>query len=225
MHRLMVPRGLALLAAVLFLPLAGQARAAGSGTPRLLLHVRAVSTKDPCSPGIARCGEAIVQGALYAPNRHGIYYTYLLASGYDTEAGASEIRTGISYDFTTLSGVDIFSWTLCAAGQNPTAAWFQAGGENWISWDQMDAPHDSLAVAGYFYMTAYTPGQLALTPCAAGPATVASFGEAPVPVDSIGLGIVGFGGSDGCNPCLTPCTYTAVQVTTWGGIKTLFRTR
>ena len=140
-------------------------------------------------------------------------------------AGLREIHTGISYDLTTVSGVDVFRWNLCADGETPSAGWFQEGGDNLISWDEGDCPADSFEVAGYFYAAASAPSQFALVPPTADSVRVTPCGGARIALDPTALGIIGFGGDAGCNPCTADCQYTPVEPTTWSTIKSFFRSR
>jgi hypothetical protein len=190
-----------------------------SATPRLLFHaVQATSKAAPCTPSLGSCAGAITQG--FVGDGDLFYHVYLVVASYDTAGGVHEIEVGLSYDTTTHSGVDIFEWSLCADGQVPGPDWWQAGGDNQITWNSKNA--DSLSVAGYFYTTAYDPGLLALVPASGGEATLTPFSGPPVTIPGTALGYIGFGSSAGCNPCLASCAYTAVRPSTWSSIKSFF---
>lgn len=208
-----------------FLMAAPPLHAGPSGTPHLLLHARPVSSAEPCATGIATCSEAQVSGGLYQPTGAGSYFVYLMAARFEPTSGAREFRVGVNYDPTTGSGVDIFQWHLCADAEAPELGWYQAGGANRLSWSAEACPAESLAVGGYFYLTAYTAGHIALTPPDSEPAQFVNCSGAATPVAATELGYIGFGGLSGCNPCLTPCTYVSIEPTTWSGVKSLLRPR
>jgi hypothetical protein len=200
-----------------------------ASSPKLLLHTQSAESgaAGSCQVGLTSCGGVNVQGGLYIT---GHYFVFLLAARFDTEVGLQEIHVGIDYDKTTGSGVDIlipspggFGWALCADSENQSPGWYVEGGDNRIMWSAEHCPRDSLAVAGYFYVAAYTSGYLALVPPAGGPATLTLCGGTPQPIETTELGYAGFGDVSGCNPCVTDCHYTAVEATTWSRIKAHFR--
>lgn len=214
-----------LLAGVLISLIPGSVVAGPAGTPHLLLHARNVSTAEPCVPGIETCAAAQVSGSLYQPSGAGSYFVYLMAARFEPTAGTREVRVGLSYDLTTGSGVDVFQWHLCADSESPEAGWYQSGGANRITWSSEDCPTDSLLVGGYFYLTAYSAGHIALGAPAAGPAEFVNCAGSTVAVAGTELGYIGFGGLSGCNPCAAPCNYVSVEPTTWSGVKSLLRSR
>jgi hypothetical protein len=216
-----------LLAASLLFPalLPALAIAGPNGTPHLLLHARPVSAAQACDAGIDDCAAAQVSGGLYQPSGAGSYFVYLMAARFEPETGVRQFRVGLSYDPTTGSGVDIFQWHLCADAETPESGWYSAGGANRLAWSVDACPPDSLVVGGYFYLTAYTAGHLALNAPGTGSAEFVTCAGAPVSVATSELGYVGFGGLNGCNPCLAPCNYVSVEPTTWSGVKALLRPR
>lgn len=213
---------LASLALGLLAPRAG--RAAGVTEPRLLIHLAVASTKNAsCVPPLADCatGAVVVEGLTYNVVTEFFYYAYILAAGYDPTSGLNEARFTVDYARQTNEGVDIFSWHTCASASLGPADWYSVGSGNQIRWD--DCPRTGVAVAGYFYMTAYTAGRIGVVPPPAeGPATLTSCGGQPVEIPVEHLGFAGFGGQTGCNPCLEKCVFVAVQPTTWGSIKARF---
>ena len=194
-----------------------------SADPQLALHLVRKTTGQPsCHPNLPSCTAALTEGLLEAQGGS-YYFVYLVAAWYDTTSDVQEVHVGLHFDPTTLSGVDIFSWNLCADGQTPSAGWFQEGGDNRITWAAPGS--DSLAVAGYFYVTAYTPGRLALVEPAGTTASLTPFGGSAQAIPKSSLGYVGFGALEGCNPCLHPCDYTPVRPSTWSSIKSVFGSR
>jgi len=210
------------LATLLLAAAAGGVDAAES--PSLLLHAVPVTGGQDCTAGVlANCAAATTSGFL--EGQVSFYNLYLLARLPDPAAGLAEIRTGITYDLRTVSGVDVFRWTLCADQEAPETGWFQEGGANRITWNEGSCPTDSIAVAGYFYVTAYDPSYFALVPPEADSSSMTLCGAEPVTIPTTSLGYIGFGSLAGCNPCLEACMYVPVEPTTWGGIKGLFRKR
>jgi hypothetical protein len=210
-------------ALLLFLAAPSAVLAAPNGTPHLLLHARPVADAEACVAGIDDCTAAQVSGSLYQPSGAGTYFVYLMAARFEPEAGAREFRVGLSYDPTTVSGVDIYQWYLCADSETPEAGWYQAGGANRLSWSVETCPTGPLVVGGYFYLTAYTAGHVALTAPATGSPELVNCAGVATTVALTELGFVGFGGLPGCNPCLAACNYVSVEPTTWSGIKSLRR--
>jgi hypothetical protein len=214
------------LPALAFLVAAGLALASGRGycgksgteAPRILLHAVPSSSKNLCSPGVGACAEANIQAEISTISQF-MYYAYLLVIDKDPGTGVQEIHTGLSYDTTTLSGVDIFNWNLCADGEAPSAGWYQEGGDNRITWNSPGT--GEVAVAGYFYITGYNNGAIALVPPQNGRATVTPFSGPADSLDVSDLGFIGFGDEEGCNPCLTTCDFTPVRPSTWSSLKLL----
>lgn len=192
-------------------------------SPRILLHARTASTAHHCQPGLASCAAAEVRGQLNLLSGAGNYFVYLMAARFDPAIGAREIHVGLSYDLTTLSGVDIFGWNSCADTETPTAEWFQAGGANRLSWNNDHCRQDSLAVGGYFYLTSYTPGYIAAVAPEGADVSLTYCNGAVETIPTQRLGYIGFGEFEGCNPCDRPCNYVPVATVTWSRVKTLFR--
>src|SRR5512140_3009705 len=102
----------------------------------------------------------------------GSYYAYVLITNGDAGPGIGGVQFGISYPSSNLH---IWTWHLCANldFQQPTPIWPSSGSGNLITWDlvnncQRIQPGGSesgvVAVAGYFYLTAYSPATLTITP-------------------------------------------------------------
>lgn len=206
-------------ALVLLCALAGAAEAAD---PKLLFHARRASMAQPCQANLERCEDAVVLGQLYSPSGAGNYYVYLVAAGVDPDLGLSSIDFGIDYDAVTVSGVDLFTWNLCADAEEPGSGWFQeAHSTNRISWNVESCPTDTLLVGGYFYLTSYTASFLTVGPVGDGSVNFRNCLGGDTALPQSALGHVAFGATGGCNPCLVPCDKVAVAATTWSGIKTL----
>jgi hypothetical protein len=194
---------------------------AGAGTePHIVLHARLARLGETCAPSLAGCEE--IDTSAFLEPQVGFYFVYVMAVGGAPESGVQEVNVGLAYDYwSTLSGADIFRWTSCADGESPSPGWYQEGGSNRIYWNAENCRTGEFAVAGYFYVTAYSADQMALVPVDNGPATVTMCGGDPEPLAETSLGIVGFGGINGCNPCVRDCMYTPAETLTWGRIKAL----
>lgn len=188
--------------------------------PKLVLHASRVSMSEPCQPGISRCDEALVNGSLYSPSGAGKYFVFLMVSQFDPDEGIRLIRAGIDYDAVTVSGVDIFSWNLCADSEQKGSGWYQeAKSVNQLVWNVEQCPSDTLVVGGYFYMTCYSSSFLTVSPYGLDPASIETCLGTTVTLPPTALGYVGFGTTPGCNPCLGPCNTVPVRPTTWSTIK------
>lgn len=197
--------------------------AAGVTEPRILVHLAAATTKTgSCTPAIADCTSPSVNvfGLTYNVATELYYFAYVLVAGHEATPGLNEIKFAVDYARGTGEGVDVFAWTTCATSLGE-ADWYVSGAGNQIRWE--DCPKSDVAVAGYFYMTAYTPGKIGIVPPPGeGPATLTSCGGQPVEIPIGHLGFAGFGDQQGCNPCRDECDYVAVQPTTWGSLKARF---
>lgn len=163
----------ALSAALGFILVAGfslPALAGSNNDARLALHLLPRTTKNACGRADATppCSNIVTNGGLYPT----LYYAYLLVTNGDPVGGLAGLQCGISYDGTAHSGVDIFSWNLCATLDFRSGNWPAAGGGNLITWDsnsrcQRNEPGGPgsgvMAAAGYFYVAAYSPDALQLT--------------------------------------------------------------
>ncbi|TPW12361.1 MAG: hypothetical protein FD129_1480, partial [bacterium] len=127
--------------------------------------------------------------------------------------GISASSFGIDYDAALQSGVDIYNWSLCGDAELPSPGWPAPGTGNTISFTTPvhcqtggNPTVGGVAVLGYFYCAAYTPGTLRIT---RNPVTrAASVTNCAGAIDfipvSFGIcqrfGSVGFG-MTGDNPC------------------------
>lgn len=212
--------------------------AGANANAKILLHVLPTTSKNPCtrsvaSPSAAACNAISFNGlSLYPTN----YYAYLLVTDGNQAAGIAGLQCGIQYNQALGAGVDVFTWTNCATLEFSSTGWPASGGGNLITWDNtakcqrtIPAGNDPLngvvAVAGYFYMGAYTPDLMRVTPrpvdgqakvgdCAGNEDLIGGLGYPAVAPSH--LGIAAFGQAGGYNPCGLP---TPTQATTWSGIK------
>jgi hypothetical protein len=203
-------------------------RASDNAGARLLLHTRAVTTKNPCEAGrLDDCVDAVTDnGALYPA----LHYTYLIAGQFG-EIGA--LQCGIQYDLGAADGqsnhrgIDIYGWSHCADAESPstTPTWPKPGSGNRISWNAETAcQKGGTAVAGYFYLAAFGIDHLFVLPHSSESlARVFECSGLATTVQSDFVGIAGFG-TTGYNPCIGyDGDLLPVRPTTWSRIKTLLR--
>ncbi len=167
---------------------------------------------------------------------------YLVIAQAYAVAGVAGATCGIYYNPTVAQGVDVFGWTLCADQEFPDAGihgeWPAAGGGNRIVWSAdtncqraVIADYGVHAVAGAFYLYAYTEDVFQVTPdwnLGVNPvlAVVDCDGSTTYRCCWSTVGSVGFhavSSYGGCNPCThsgTDCIRdTPVVRSTWGAIK------
>lgn len=205
--------------------------------PKILLHVKAVTTKTPCGiTALANiCDNANTRGDLYAAV--GSYHMQLIVDLGDSLAaalvndplnGVAGVQFGINYP-EGAAGISIFGWTLCATlefASPAPLAWPVSGSGNLITWNAVTAcQRNRLSCAGFFYLGAYGPGSFRLIKRPADNiAKVADCASLEIVVPESALGIAAFSSgavTEGCNPCLVDCAPVAVAPTTWSKVKTL----
>jgi hypothetical protein len=207
--------------------------------PKILLHVKSKTTKNPCSFGsVADCqANTVVKANLTDPNDANTYYfVYLLAvkASFPNIAG---LECGLVYEGGANpsggeSPINIASWTLCATlefasqGADP---WPSPNSGNLITWSRDTACQTGeVGVAGYFYVGAYAPATMRVTTRpASGLAKLADCSDPPNESEPLlikDLGFIAFSAgavTEGCNPCVAECMPVAVSPSTWSGIKSL----
>lgn len=153
------------------LGLAPLARAGSNDQARLALHLMTPALKNACdrSGAAPPCAGVVTAGDLYPTT----YYAYLLVMNADPVEGIAALQCGLQYDGAAHQGVDIFSWVNCAALDFAMPGWPAAGTGNLLTWDYLvdcqraepGGPGTGVvATAGYFYLAAYSPDILRLTP-------------------------------------------------------------
>ena len=239
---------LAAMAASLAVAIAAPMVWAGVETgPKIALHVSATTSKTSAvcttwSPAPAPVGQNIPCSSFETHGALGLdQLVYVVVAQADTptfNGGVAGAQFGIDYNGNDGQGVDVGTWTLCAEqglefpNAGPRGDFPQAGGGNLVTWavcQEVRIGNEGIhTVIGVFQVYAYTDDKMRLTPnrnlqtgsafklanCAAVESTY---------VDSLDrLGIVGFGGATGCNPCTNaPCIVPTYPVT-WGKIKSLY---
>lgn len=206
-----------------------------AGNPGMALHLLPRQAEQICFRGTrVTCRDIVTRGALYPA----IYYALVLGTDAPAAAGVAQLEFGVDYDGAPSQGLDIFSWSICASFEVQAPGWPAPGTGTRIIWDpatrcQRGEPGGAgtgvMAMAGYFYLAAYTPDQLRLTPGQAG-GTAARLYDcngcvtalAASPAGHARLGTARFsayGNEEGYNPCGAA---VLVRPTTWSAIKAMY---
>ncbi|TPW16277.1 MAG: hypothetical protein FD129_754, partial [bacterium] len=212
-----------LFVALLFSLSAAPGASAGiADHPMILLHIDAPTGKNPCAPPPLRMQD-VVTAAPSDPSGGSGYFVYVLVRNADSTGlqSLAGFEFGIEYEGDAGSGIQIHDWHHCGALQFPMPDWPASGTGNLITWDPVNQCQMSeLSVAGYFYVTPYSPATMRLVPRqVSGRATVADCESAEADVYPRRLGWLSFGGAalagdtDGFNPGLEPPTGTEPIVT------------
>jgi hypothetical protein len=216
------------------------------GKPKILLHLTHPTTKGIlCDRGqIDDCQNAVVNGDLY-PNGKSYFLFVEVAKGSVMNSVAG-LQLSIDYDRVAGSGVDVFLWIYCAQAHYEAAgiygAWPAPLSNNLITWNTVDnCQRVEAAIAGYFYLAAYSPDTFRVLPRIVG-GNVSQVADCDAVVQTLStadLGRVAFSSgavTPGCNPCVEDCTTQTprgnpiqpesvpVQASTWGAIKALYGT-
>ena len=196
---------LALLAGGL-LP-AGPARAAGNPNAKIVLHLVPWNNRHTCAAGILDAPTQVVTKGDLFPAR---YAAYALVVDGNRGEGISGVQFGIAYNDTLKKGVDILDWSECSLFNWPMPGWpVETATGNLLTWNVVsDCDTSGFRVAGYFYLTAYSPDRLRIVPrpvdnLAAVIDCLKNGSKNEDCVDVIpleNLGFVDFGGGDGYNP-------------------------
>jgi hypothetical protein len=224
----------------LFVVLAGALLAAGpagAGTDdeaSIGLYLIPATTPVTCATITPKaCGDTGLQlGGTVSLN----YYAVLCVFGADPDSGIAGLVCGIDYNGSPRAGVDIDTWTLCSGGLDfPSDNWPGARTGNIITWVapedcQKTVPGDLsdgvTAVAGFFYLTAYSADELKITPhprLDSGPLfQVADCSSREYNLDpNKQAGSVAFS-SDGSQKGSLPCIKRPTESKTWGQVKSSF---
>ena len=206
--------------------------------PKILLHVKAASTKNQCTSwgNLADCTQAVTRGALVTSVSGPFYYAYVLvATGSyrgvglgGTDLGLAGAQFGIHYDAVAGSGFDVFSWSLCATLEFVSTGWPESGGGELLTWDSATrCVKTEVGVAGYFYCGAYSTDLVSITARPVdGAMKVADCQSTEVTLSAAADGgtasFSAAGDTDGCNPCVADCSGVPVRPSTWTTLKTLY---
>ena len=226
---------LGLSAAVLTLGSVCPVAAESNDYAKIIMHIVPAAGTLNCnsSKGRIGCENMKTRGNLNQP-----YYAFVCVVDGDPNKGIAGVEFGIEYNSARSRGVDIYDWNLCGTLQFPMERWPASGTGNLVTWEanskcQREEPAGAgtgvVAVAGYFYLSAYSADTFKVTRRpASNLAQVADCGDESVEsiVDGFGtnfsqshLGFVSFSEGatvDGYNPCGLA---KPVEVKTWGAIK------
>lgn len=247
LHNVVIPlrATVLLLAALLALggvlsPHPAAAQPFANAYAKIMIHLVPVGSVSgrQCASNLARpkCTGMKVAGTLNEP-----YYAYLLVTDGSATEGIAGMQCGIDYDGGSRRGVDVVEWKLCAQLDFPYAGWPAPGSSYMVTWNsdisdpilgcQRSEPGGAgtgvVAVAGYFYLSAYTADLLKVTVRPVdGFAKVANCAAEEDIVEGPGvyfpkshLGYAAF--SDGAETAgYNPCGQAKpIENTTWGGVK------
>jgi hypothetical protein len=222
--------------AVFCLCFAGAAFAGTQDNARVAVHLKDFQALKVCTknaPVNLSCRDYNT-----GPGQLGVYQHVYVVVGFGDPAngrGIAGVELGVLYDNASVG------WTLCGdlqfTNSGPDGEWPLSTGGNRITW-AVDAPGDPddncqtnvvdptgvQAIAGAFYVYAYTDQLFQITPnnnLVEGPLlSVADCNAAASALSPLAAGNITFGGTEpGYNPCLEP---VPVRSTTWGKVKTLF---
>jgi hypothetical protein len=188
--------------------------------PKVLLHIGSTTAKNACAPAnLTSCGDVDVEG-LSRADGSAPYFVYLIVARGTTSCSIAGVQCAIDYSWSYNhgpgaksdgQGIDIHSWTLCATLEFKNTVWPDPGGGNLITWDATsNCQTRDLAIAGYFYVTAYAPDDLRITKRPVDDyVAVADCSGNVIPLGYRAAGGVGFSptgnSGHGCNPCWQDC--------------------
>jgi hypothetical protein len=213
---------------------------------KILIHLVPDTSVPGCSQPHSKptCNNVVTSGDLYPY----AYYAYLLVTDADQESGIGGFTCGIEYGTGSLdeTGIDIWSWTLCASGEASSVVtnWPESGSWNSLSWDSNTQCQNHepggigtgvTTAGGYFHLTAYSApvsndvsylfvvprsidGIATVSSCFAVVDTVQGGGHQPSPNHLGHIALSPGSVVAGFSPCGLA---TSVFRSTWGGIKAL----
>lgn len=195
----------------------------------LALHATGVAMKNQCAVGRQPCTSLRTEWSTYNPvTGEGAGFTYVLVMEANATEGIAGVEFGIAYNDTSLEGVDFFDtggsypgWTSCADLTFAETGWPASGTGILLTWNptthcQQVEPGGTgtgvVAVAGYFYVAAYSADVLRITPRpSSGLASVSSCAGVEDIISTDRLGSAAYS-EDGsllgklvCNYGLPPC--------------------
>ena len=189
---------------------------------KIALHVQAHTTKGLCTtsaPSIP-CAEYRTSGGVGVP-----YDVYVVVADvpyyeYGQNYSVGGVSWGLEYDGAPAQGLDIYSWIPCTDGlefphDGPLGPWPSAGSGNrltWLTCQTTSIPPSGIhAIAGSFYVYAYGPDALEVSPNAhleSGPELKVAgcdASETNLPLSAAGRVNFSTGAVDpGFNPCFHP---------------------
>ncbi len=190
-----------LLATLFLLPSLALVQAQAAGIVGLHVQPRA----SGCAYDNTPCSSWNVQGSPFSA-----YDVYLVVQRFDG-AGVTGLSCGLLFDEAPGSGIDLFSWTLCADSSipavGPNGPWPQSGSGIRVLWDaNTNCPGNQQSVAGSMYMYAYGDDYLDVNANPIEPLPEVKVSDCSGIVTSIPLEETAYvrvteGGAGGCTPC------------------------
>lgn len=201
---------------------------------KILLHIDSgTESSSGCQTGPVSADQ-VVTSAESNPDGTALYYVYVLGTpDYHYSPGLRGLQFGIEYDefMEPAQGLRVFDWITCSDLQFDDD-WPASGSGNTFTW--VECQESDFVVAGYFYLSAYSPsvmsivsfpptGKIKASSCLGDEISLEDIADEQVGWVSLGGGSLG-SKVGGCNPLLEPCGDAKVPVirTTWGQIKTKY---
>lgn len=205
---------------------------------KIIMHIVPYSGGMSCNStkGKIGCAGMKTAGTLNTP-----YFAFVCVVDADASKGVAGAEFGVEYNSSRNRGVDVLDWSLCGTLQFAMDRWPASGTGLLVTWDtqnkcQREEPAGTgtgvVAVAGYFYISAYSSDKFSVTRRSIGTpptAKVADCAGNESLVDGFGtnfsqshLGFVNFsdGGTvAGYNPCGLA---KPVEETGWGKLKSTY---
>jgi hypothetical protein len=183
------------------------AAAGGNPNAKIVLHLVPWNNRHTCPAGeLSNPSQVVTKGDLF-PARYAAYA--LIADGTPGQ-GISGVQFGIAFNDTLKKGVDIIDWQECSLFNWPMPGWpVETATGNLLTWNVVtDCDSTGFRVAGFFYLTAYSPDRLRIVPRPADnmAAVIDCLKNGSrnedcldvIPVEN--LGFIDFGGGEGYNP-------------------------
>lgn len=184
--------------------------------PKVALHAAPVNPSAICNSPVQDlpCSQFETSGSVGSSS-----FVYLVVGKADPVLGVGGLHAGIDYNPSPGQGVDVIDWYSCAETQIPTAGtglpatWPAAGGGSIFLWadcqTNINPPDDLHAVAGAFYVYAYSSDEMRVIPAPFGDSSTLAvgtcFGATIHPDPNTDAGSVAFSEGatvPGHNPCM-----------------------
>ena len=184
-----------------------EARAAANPNAKIILHLVPWNNRHTCSAGQLKSPTQVVTKGDLFPARYAAYA--LVVDGTPGE-GISGVEFGIAFNDTLKKGIDIIDWQECSLFNWPMPGWpVESTTGNLLTWNVVtDCDTTGYRVAGFFYLTAYSPDRLRIVPRPASSMAAvidclkhgSKNEECLDVIPTENLGFLDFGGGEGYNP-------------------------
>lgn len=222
--------GMMMVLTTLLIVVPREAAAYTDGSARIAVHVTPLVMKNQCTPAnFDECADSVPQGTLTDPE--GTQFRVYVVGLADSLGNSFNSQVLINYDqgdpngSSNGRGIDIDGGgccTQCLPGFLPNPP---PEPMSYLIAGVCGGP--SFQILFYYDITVYSPDTLRVV-AGPGPSGTSVHDCVTTVVTSLepeqlGYAAFNWGGSPGCNPCLTSCGATPVRAATWSGIKSLFR--